>query len=72
MSETEPREILRRFCQVQECRVWKAIQKAKKRVPESELRQYCSETCPAYQFNRWLFLSNMKIIERSGREKYGT
>jgi len=70
---SEPQEILRRFCDSSECPIWKAIKKAQS-VEDSELesvlRLHCADACKAYQFNRFLHVSNLKISTKTPNERY--
>ena len=59
---TESRKHLRTFCTATNCRIWKAIESADQ-SGDAELRQYCSEQCLAYQFNRWLHVARLKIVK---------
>lgn len=71
MADSGNQKVLREFCTISGCEVWKAIQAAEKGEPSrSPLRRHCPDKCPAYQFLKFLDGGNFEIRRRHGYMQY--
>jgi hypothetical protein len=70
VSDAQSHKFLREYCSLSGCRVWQAIQDLEAGGERNILRKYCAERCEAYRFVKWIEAGNLKIVRRTGRDKY--
>lgn len=61
--------VLRQFCTDTNCRIWTEIGE---KEGEDNLRQFCAESCKAYQFSRYMANSNLQVMQMKAGDAYGS
>ena len=78
MADSSNQKVLREFCAISGCEVWKAIQDMESRsvdlggaaLQRSHIRLHCPERCAAYSFLKFLDGGNFEIHRRRGYGQY--